>query len=158
MVIFLSGEHGSSLDSRLREASRILSGIVEFLNDLTQLLDDGQGTFRGVGYLGNETDNMTDMVDRIWLRPYKVAIGSNIPSSLGSETSEFSEVSGTTKDSITSLMQRLHAPSLRGTSSLSPFECLYCWNLQEISSEKFWRYGPSPNQVHPYVLKIHRQC
>lgn len=104
MVIFLSGEHGSSLDSRLREASNILSGIVEFLNDLTQLLDDGQGTFRGVGYLGNETDNMTDMVDRIWLRPYKVAIGSNIPSSLGSEMTKFSEVSGTTKDSITSLM------------------------------------------------------
>ena len=43
----------------------ILSGIVEFLNDLTQILDDGQGAFRGVGYLGNETDHVTSMLDRI---------------------------------------------------------------------------------------------
>lgn len=38
---FLSIDHRNSLDFRLREASKIHSRIVEFLEDLAEALDDG---------------------------------------------------------------------------------------------------------------------
>ena len=38
---FLSGDHRNSLDSRLREAPKIVSRITEFLDDLEEALDDG---------------------------------------------------------------------------------------------------------------------
>lgn len=37
---------------------------------------------------------------------------------------------------------KLHPPSLRDITSVSPFlrECPYCWTLQKIVNEKLWRY------------------
>lgn len=35
---------------------------------------------------------------------------------------------------------KLHPPSLRDITSAFPFECPYCWTLQEIINEKLWRY------------------
>lgn len=45
---FLNIDHRNSLDFRLRQASKICSRIVEFLDDLAEALDDGQGTFLNI--------------------------------------------------------------------------------------------------------------
>ena len=40
---------------------------------------------------------------------------------------------------------RLRIPSLDDITSISPFECPYCWTIQDFSSEKSWRYINSRN-------------
>lgn len=52
---FLSINHRNSLDFRLREASKIRSRIVEFLEDLAEALDDGEVTFLGIDQPTNLT-------------------------------------------------------------------------------------------------------
>lgn len=42
---FLSIDHRNSLDFRLREAFKICSRIIEFLEDLAEALNDGERTF-----------------------------------------------------------------------------------------------------------------
>ncbi len=49
---------------------------------------------------------------------------------------------------------RLHTPLLNDITNVSPFECPYCWTIQDISSEKAWRYIPSQDQIHTHVLTV----
>lgn len=46
---FLGVKFRNSLDFRLREASKICSRVVEFLEDLVEALDDGRGGFLTLG-------------------------------------------------------------------------------------------------------------
>ena len=55
---------------------------------------------------------------------------------------------------------KLHTPSLKDITTRFPFECPYCWTLQNGMNEKSWRYNSSPRSssyTNP-DFKYHDEC
>ena len=89
------------------------------------------------------------------LQPPRLGDTGGVPEGDGTDVSDsYSQTSYATSVHDNESESRLHAPSLKDISSFSPFECPYCWNLQEISSEKVWRYIHIRDHVHSHVLTM----
>lgn len=59
-----------------------------------------------------------------------------------SQTSYATSVHGNTTES------KLRIPSLRDVTGGFPFECPYCWTLQNTMNEKTWRYEPRRDRAY----------
>ncbi len=69
-----------------------------------------------------------------------------------SQTSYATSIQGNTDE------RKLNPPSLKDISSTFPFECPYCWNLQENMLENSWRYIPSHNQHSSADNRPNKKC
>ena len=66
-----------------------------------------------------------------------------------SQTSYATSVHGSTTES------KRRIPSLQDITSGFPFECPYCWTLQDAMNEKTWRYEPSRDRAYTQFPDYH---
>lgn len=66
-------------------------------------------------------------------------MGSAVKDELEDLSDTYSQTSFATSVNNSDGESRLQPPRLRDVTNTSPFECPYCWTLQEIKDERKWR-------------------
>ena len=79
--------------------------------------------------------------DASTLQPSRLEVAEGMATGDAEDVSDsYSQTSYATSVHNDTNESKLHSPSLKDITNVFPFECPYCWTLQDFMTEKSWRY------------------
>ncbi len=105
------------------------------------------GSLYEAGTVKSEPASALAPTDASTLQPSRLEVAGSMTKGDAEDLSDgYSQTSYATSIQDSTDERKLHPPSLNDITSTFPFECPYCWTLQEFRQENSWRYIPSHDQ------------